>query len=800
MKYLLFALRRSALLLGLLLGLTLSVGPLAAHPARQSEPISLAAHLAYQAPGRAGHWLPVIVELANVGQGRTVQVQIRTGSGSQYLSTVELPSQARKRVMLYAYLLPNTRRIEVRLLDGPTELASQTLPVTLANQRTLLVGLLDAQAQTVRLPLRFEPGVSLVSVPLTLADLPEHPLGLGALDVLVLADQVARDLSAPQLQALEGWVLRGGHLLISGGPDLARNLAGLPASLRPFDVSPTQPDPLLLDPLAPPLPVVQLVPVPGPQPAYALPLAGVALDPAALEQTVGTGRVTVTAFALPHPALLTWERAPQLWAELLNPSFDLPPGFALDTLSADGFVEGNLAATLTALPALQLPPLGPLTALVLIYILMVGPGTYLVLRRLDRLSLGWLVVPGLTLIFAALTYGLGYSQRGSAALINQVTVLEPAAGTEGLARTRSFAGLFSPTRQSYDLVAQSADPRVPLIRPVSIQGSWDNSAPGGGSFGQDQLGTADIHHFVVNQWTMRALTVDSTIQLGPIEAQVTMTGSSMLGEVRNLSELTLYDVVLLQGSQLIRLGDLAPGSTARGQLSQEIPVDLGGFGTQLPVSSLIYGPELERQGRDGGQPPSPSTLQRMRILDAIYSYGPALQSNHPLVLAWADMADLELVAIKQRIDSQRLALITFSPQLVVNPATVELPQGWLLPRFEFDVRAVCFGSQGSGVPVNSAPATMQLVVPRDLYGLQLDRLQLQLGSDSPWSDEVQIQLYDWATGTWVRQPSLAGLNEVAEPARFLGSHGRLRVQIQSMRNPASQGCVYVDAMLSGVMP
>lgn len=642
-------------------------------------------------------------------------------------------------------------------------------------------------------------------MPIAPADLPEHALGLGGLHALLIEDFATSELNDLQREAIHNWVLRGGQLIVGGGDGLQRTLDGLPPELLPAFAGDTVPRPAeaLFGSNAtglPPVPVAALNPRADDElPPYRLPLAGIVGDgDLAVEQSVGRGAVTMLAFPLSHPALAGWERAPLLWLELLRAGNELPPGFAPEHVTPDSFVEGNLASALTSLPALQFPPLGLLIALVVVYIILVGPVTYLVLRRLDRQELGWAIVPLLTLLFSGLTFGLGYLQRGGDVVQNQIALIEPLDGADA-ARVRSFVGIFSPEQRSYSLATDGFADESPLLRPISLQGPWDmNAGATSGLFLQEGDRAAGANEFEVAQWAMRALTSDSVVAGSFVDARIMIAGETMLGEATNTGSSVLRDVVLVQGDRVVRLGDLAPGETKRGEL-QRRQGNRDGFGPVMPVSYLIYGDEIDRQGRGGGQPLPRETQQRIRLLDALYNYGPSTRGGQPLLLAWSDQFALDLLPATVRSDEQHSAMIAATPRIETN-AELSLGPGWFVPRFEGGQSSACFGGLGSGLVLGQEPAVLRLTLPRDLYGLRPSELTLITNSDTPWQNDTSVELFDWSSGSWEQIAITARQLQIEEPARFLGSHGALRVRVGSERGGGNFGCIYLDARLKGSMP
>jgi hypothetical protein len=788
--------------------LALAVAPALAAPpapgASRAEELTLAARPAYEGAFRPGSWLPIVVDLENAGVDRVVEVRVGTREGAQYATRVDLPNGGRKSLTVYAYLTTGSRRLTVRVLSDGAELAAQPITLQPANPNARVVGVVVAEGAAPRPPARLSGNTPLTAVGLAPADLPDNALGLSGFGSLLIEDVDTGALSEAQRAAIRAWVLRGGQLILGGGQGLERTLASLPPELAPAFVEAVEPvaAELLFGPAAAglaPVPYAALAPRPADdgRPPYQLPLSAIAAEQPAIEQTAGRGAVTVLAFPLSHPALAGWDGAPELWRELLRAGVELPAGFAPENVSADNLVEGNVAAALTSLPALEFPPLGLLAGLVAAYIVLVGPVTYLVLRRLDRQAWGWAVVPAITLVFAGLTYGVGFAQRGGDVVLNQIALIEPIDELGG-ARVRAFVGVFSPERRAYSLDASESAGGAPLLRPISVQGPWDTSgSAAGGVFLQDVAAGAAVDGFEVAQWSMRAMAADSIVADDFLTARVVLDGDTVTGEATNTGAVLLRDVALVQGDRVARLGDLAPGETKGGELRRRQGGQAAGFGASVPVSYLVYGEEMDQQSRMGGQPLPLELQQRVRLLDAIFNYGPSTRGGQPLFVAWADSGALRLTPSGTRADEQRSAIITGAPRLELAGTEVTLGAGWLAPRFEGSQATACFGGQGSGVTLGQEPAVLRLTLPRDLYGLRPTTITLVTASDAPWIDGTTVELFNWQAGVWEAQPTAARQIPVADPGRFLSSHGVLRVRVGSERPQANFGCVYVDAKIEG---
>ena len=103
----------------------------------------------------------------------------------------------------------------------------------------------------------------------------------------------------------------------------------------------------------------------------------------------GGGRVTYLAVGLGADAFRGAASAPLLWARILPQQGTSNGGFVDPGMDAESIMTQALAA----IPSLEVPPAELLLALLAAYILLIGPISYIVLRRIDRRELAWVTAP-----------------------------------------------------------------------------------------------------------------------------------------------------------------------------------------------------------------------------------------------------------------------------------------------------------------------------------------------------------------------------------------------------------------------
>ncbi len=461
-------------------------------------------------------------------------VEVPGGSEKQFLAV--LPSDftdLNSLNMGSATLPPLTFPVELR--SGDALLARDSVTVR-PETGIESVGILPALGSVVQAPERvnLEPDTQkahLVPLPVTVLD-----AGTAALDQLTTVIGSAADLAAltgPQRLALAQWVNRGGHLVVDAdvGP-----IQGLPDAWQP-----------------------------GP--------GGWA--------TAGRGDVRLS-----HG-----QAAAGAWAQVLVPSgatASTQMNSAADTLS---FLPGvPMAEGLGRDAGFHLPELGALIAFLAVYVLLVGPITFLVLARANKRAWTWVCVPVLAILFTGAFTVSGARLRNTTEA-SHATIIEvgPSGST---AYTSALVGSVTGGRTTVELgPGWSAD--------AADTGGRNAAKPPPLTMGPDGL-EAQLHlepgAFSLVRATGPAGLADAVV----VHAEADAT--KVTGTVTNNLDVDLNEVVVLVGYSAQRIADAIPAHGTQAftveRPRQGVAIDVGNNGMQSvnPMPELAAwpttGPEI----------------------------------------------------------------------------------------------------------------------------------------------------------------------------------------------------------------
>ncbi len=796
------SLRRSLILL---LGAFLFLSGLSATtPARAapSSGVTLRVESHFNGHFKFGEWLPLRVSLANDGPSLRTEVHADTiDSGGQtiYAVPVELPTGARKRLTLYVQPPSFAKAVRVRVMNETQELATQSLPLTVEKNVNYLVGVIAPRGEAFAAlnSLKLSPGaqstmkgpmqsvdreVHTLSIPL--ADIPDREEGLRMLDALVISGADTSELSQAQTRALQLWVEEGGRLVLGGGASAARTLAGLPDALVQDwrDIgSATELQSLTAlgqfagDPVRVSGPFVATFTRGG--------RTLIAQDSAALlvEKPVGEGYVDYCALDLAASPFDAWAGAQRFWGNLLTPGAAYPMGVPYD-VSPRTMRLSQMANAMQYLPALDLPPIGALAALLAVYIILVGPVNYVILRRQRKLEWGWLTIPALTLLFSAGAFQLGFSLRGSDVIVNQISVLNLLSG-EIAPPVQTLVGLYSPDRGTYTLQIGGGA----LLAPVNLEGNpFQSSNFASGSVGALMQGDpAQARDVRLEPGALDMLQTESSVPAGwEIESALTLDGNHLRGALTNRMSESIGDLVLVVGNHFARLSELKPGENK--SIDLEMSTNEGTPFPYMLFEGQINVPRLDSSGRE--------SQMRQQLLQGYYQSfnGMAQPPSRLTLIGWMHASPLDAQVANLRAAHNATSLVIATLNVEYPRGAVHITPGSLMPQLiETDGETGMCGPNNQLI-VNNGHAVLAFQLPEELADLQVTRLVLSLqGGSAP-----AIELAD-REGHWIKLDNpKAGSNVLTDPARFLLNDGTVRVRVSSTGAQNSE-CVRYDLEIEG---
>ena len=759
-----------------------------AGPVLQAAGLAMTVEAGYDGHYKIGEWFPVRVGLTNTGAAVEGEVQTdAVGSSGREIATyaypVSLPAPSRKTITLYTYASDYQHEITVRLLRGSTVLLEQKAKIDPLNDAFLLgvvsdtPDLLNALSGT-RLGRASGAGATTTVAHLATTDVPTLAPALAALDALVVANTDTGKWSPEQRAAVTGWAVAGGTLVVAGGAN-AGSAAGL-ADLLPAQMAAGQP-------------VGDLSALGG----YAggtAPEAGGALasslqlrsdisgavatvvgpnGPLLAYRPLGQGAVFALALDPAVAPLRTWDRAAAFWQTVFA---DHQTGMSVgasrrtnNNYNSSGPFNSPYGSNLSPfdIPALQLPGVATIGVFLLVYVVVVGPFNWLILRRTRRTEWAWLTIPAIILLFAGLAYALGYGSKGNHLRLTTGTVVQTYPGAS-VATVNSFAALFSPNRQAYDLEWDAAA----NLSEVNEQGNASRAAT---------LYTgrpSAVRDLQIDTWALRGFLAETSLPItAPFSGHLQLSTGNVSGRITNTGNAPLRDVAVVLGGEVQLLGTLAPGAEAAVQIASS-----GGSSGNLEhlLTQLLPGFQTY------SYPPPTGAADRLRARKAaLLTTGITTTPDLAVtVLGWADTQPLAVRVPGQNPVRDDLVLVTTHLPLDTAQGRIVLGPS-LLSRTLVNANGQAQGGSPDFSDIElSTDTVFQYRLPADVT---VDRLGLDYDLTSQYGTAaLRLEAYNWDKATWDAAQDTDGKpiadhttfkGNLATPATYVSKEGLLWLRL-----------------------
>jgi hypothetical protein len=761
--------RRLPARIGLAAVLSALALPIAAVPGQAANrPVTLTVHVGYQDVVKAGGWMPVTIDAGNTGAGVDGMLEVQESLNAQpgvsgftiYEAPISLASGASKRVRIY--LVENTTgaTITARITQQGRVVVSQD---SVASATTsALIGVLSDQSTALDDFAAVHPGgVAARVVHLRNDDIPDSSIPLQAFDILVIDDFATDSLTSAQRAAIADYVTTGGDLLVGTGAAWRKTLAALPPAILPMQVSGTT----VIDSATVGGSAVEVATGNVTNGVAWLSDAGQALI---LERPSGAGLVTMSTFDWNQLPVAVASDSRTILRQVMSRAVfgqggaaqnipyavmgPAPMGFG--SQSSISTRSSVLTPVLGNLPGLDLPSLQLTGALVLIYVLLVGPVNYLVLGAIRRRALAWVTVPLIALVAAGGAYGAGIFTKGRSVQTNQIAIVHVEPGTDH-AYQETYTGIIPPSRGDYQ--ATAAGERL-LISPIATNNGYAYAGSVRVNVANNQVTLSGMTAFALGGFATEGVTTAPKLT-----ASVALVNGQLKGTVENHSNLTFTDAVLIAGDNFQTIGALKPGASANLSLAPKSGTSLG-----QPLYMSIYNQSgIYQNGGYGPGGPAVTAADRdnfakTQILSLLPTgagfKGMGSGSAAPMLVAWTHQSLQDLSVNGAQPRSTALAAVVLS--LAVDQiGTGPLPGGVVSGR----IVDVVGDSQGQGPPgmlvLQNGSVTYEFA-PALRSGAHLTAMSINAqnpygpkfgppGSTTQTGPSVTGQVWDWSRAAWI---------------------------------------------------
>jgi hypothetical protein len=507
-----------------------------------------------------GRPFPLQVDLANTGRPAEGVLDVRVWKGGASKAGAPYALYSRKEVFL-----PSQSKKSLEFTVDP-DFISRPLTITFSSDAGRAareidlrrhfspapVMLLVSEGSTVP-PIFLTPSAQNRLISLALGELPADSRALLGVSHLILYDQSLRELSRPQLLALDTWIISGGRMIVLGSinhalyhePNLSRflpvhvtgltRIASFPRLTQSEKAAP------LTDVWAQTSTVIE-----------GKVLSEAEGTPLIVESARGKGRITYLSFDIGRPPLSHWDGLPKLLQNLLTPAVEsdqLPRAQWDDSVFSQLIVSPSFISTYV--------PSGSLLCAIVAYLTAIGFFAWLWQKQ--RLPTRTFLLYFISFVSVSTFGGYLFFSRGGNipdGVLLASTVLENVA--DGYVEAQANVALFSTQIRDYDVHLERG--WLDLI-PVSLRARERDQATimkqDGDGYGHFQL--------PFKEWDYRLFKARFMERL-PLGVEFEQEGEKLLLKIDNRGA-DLTDCWLLVSGQRYSLGNIPRGAHWRKEFS-----------------------------------------------------------------------------------------------------------------------------------------------------------------------------------------------------------------------------------------
>jgi hypothetical protein len=454
-------------------------------------------------------------------------------------------SLAKRETRQFTFDLPTEmfmNNTEIRIRQGDEVLLSEPVP-RMEPRGERLVGVVNANESAFHFlainGAAAGQGAPFVVKHLNADSLPDESWIYKNLDILALGSDEIRALNQRQVAAIKEWVRRGGVVILSAGPnqdqvvkpfeDLLSVQSGMSGNRTNLDEFRQYTGEKVL-------PFSDI-------PVYHKDL------PLFLSKQAGIGVILFANYDVTAEPLASWQHNRQLWQNVLAKHQAIE---SMEKREDRSPVDMSLLQLSKFIPGVKTPSVGWIILIWCVYLLVVAPLLYVLLKRVKRREWAWGIIPATAILLSAGVYLIGKPQVLKEDTSFHVTALRIL--DDKLAEVQSAASFATVSGGDYEVVTEKGYISVPLsftrgsMQPqgtISIQQDQDERA----------LTFEKVPYLSVKQATATGIMSDA----GSFHTNMTVKEDRLQGTVRNNTAFDLEQAYIEMGLQRIPVGTLKQG-------------------------------------------------------------------------------------------------------------------------------------------------------------------------------------------------------------------------------------------------
>ncbi|MGR6904901.1 MULTISPECIES: DUF7408 domain-containing protein [Lysinibacillus] len=612
--------------------------------------------------------------------------------------------------------------------------------------------------------------------------LPEDSQGLAMANVIVVDEVAIADLTQKQQEALLKWVQDGGTLLL-GAADQINATAGIFKEYLPLSLSHemTAISAEALTKLSgggiftQPISVYAATSSEG-----SLPVLTENNAVLAAKKKVGSGEVIQTTFSLGDQPLASMDGYGALLAKVMNIQSISQQGMMRQGQSPLDQISYELRTINELFPSFEVS-VSYMLIVIILYILIIGPILYFVLKKADKREHAWWIIPSISVVLSIVLFIVGAKDRIVQPQVQQSAFYK-------VNEDNSVNGYYVEsilTNRSGDFVV-NADQNTTAVALRNYNNFTGTMGPlHESSYVKENASGSTLTLRDLSYWSVQSFGGKTSAQnIGKMDIDITLKNEHLTGTVKNNFPFALKDVTLISGVKEVKLGDIEANGTL--QVNKELKT------TVLQKPSIFNNYNYSYPSKKDEV--NPMRIERMKTLAL-----PLIEKdNQPILTAWTDQA---VVGVELET-SANMSPIT----MLVQPfkGKVELTGPFTMKRNNFSYSVEPLSANGYYEKIeeelnkwylSEGLYEVTMTMPDQFMDAVESLNELTISN----KDVSRMQLSIWNNETNIYEP-LVDTKQVFtdKVSTYFNQDGELRIEIKYGPDPSGEQTKLPDIELKGV--
>ena len=521
---------------------------------------------------KVGYSTPVTLTIKDKYKDINGEVEIRVPSSNgkymSYVKPISMQKSSEKEITINVPVGANRSEYTLVINNGQEKVYQDSFTIGMtSNNMTGFIGILSEDFNSLSYinQLPAPSGATLLTkvIKLDEKNFPEDIFTLDAFDVLVINDFDTSKLSKAQYIILKQWVNNGGTLVLGTGQKHTKTLGifkddFIQGSVNEVKTISTS--------------IINSMGTNGDNKNSAqidvLPL-GVKDRTVLMEDknvvlvqklSKGNGVVGILAFDLSQTPFANWSNnsafAQKLF-EMINPNMVNLQNIKGNNIQNDYGLYGDIVNRFSEMAKANT---SSFYFILFIYIFVVAPLNYFVLKKLDKRQYMWISVPAIAIIFGILVYVAGSGTRLSKITTNMVSVLN--IDKRGNAFSETYAGILNSNKAKVNIVSKNGEKIIPLsdLNFNTIAGKVSGNEEMEAKIFATEGGGIEYKNSSILQNKILRIQ-ENSVNIGKLETDISTKNGDITGTIKNATNLDFYDLYIITPSKYYVIKDFKSGKT-----------------------------------------------------------------------------------------------------------------------------------------------------------------------------------------------------------------------------------------------